>query len=132
MAALPSLPRALGALAAAVALGGCGAGGEQTGRTDTVGGREPVEVVGGEYFFDPETVVVESSTVPLAIVFRNEGSLAHNLKVFRDDEEVAGTATFQGGEAERIEADLAPGDYRMVCTVGDHAELGMVGDIEVR
>lgn len=115
-----------------MALGGCGAGGEPTGRTDTVGGREPVEVVGGEYFFDPETVVVESSTVPLAIVFRNEGSLAHNLRVFRDDEEVAATATFQGGEAERIEADLAPGDYRMVCTVGDHAELGMVGDIEVR
>ena len=26
---------------------------------------------------------------------------------------------------------LSPGKYRMVCTVADHEQLGMVGDLEV-
>ncbi len=27
---------------------------------------------------------------------------------------------------------LEPGNYEMVCTVGDHAELGMTGELEVQ
>jgi plastocyanin len=38
---------------------------------------------------------------------------------------------FPGDEIER-RADLAPGEYRMVCTVSNHAELGMTGKLVVR
>lgn len=123
---------AAAAALAALAVGGCG-GREQepeAGTSITVQASDGVEVAGGEYYFDPSTVVAEGSGA-LEITFVNEGSLAHNLAVFRDDEEVATTQTFTGGERETITADLEPGDYRMVCTVADHAELGMVGDIEV-
>lgn len=97
----------------------------------TVDAAEGVEVTGSEYFFDPETVVAEGGG-SLEITFVNDGSIAHNLTVFNDDSEVAATETFPGGEEETVTADLEPGTYRMVCTVANHEELGMVGEIEVR
>jgi hypothetical protein len=60
----------------------------------------------------------------------NQGSLAHNLKVFQGDRELGGTPTFLRGTRSAT-VRLAPGSYRMVCTVGNHEELGMVGELEV-
>jgi plastocyanin len=63
--------------------------------------------------------------------FTNAGSLAHDLRVFRGDREVGGTPAFQGG-SRTATLRLGPGDYRMVCTVGDHAQLGMRAVLRVR
>ena len=68
----------------------------------------------------------------LTIRLRNAGSIAHNLKLTRNDETIGGTPTFPGGETRSGRVSLRPGRYEMVCTVGDHAELGMVGDLEVK
>ncbi len=70
--------------------------------------------------------------VPVEIRFRNRGSLAHNLKVFEGSREVGGTPTSQGGMSRSTRLSLKPDDYRLVCTVGDHAERGMVGRLKVR
>ncbi|MGH2838244.1 MAG: plastocyanin/azurin family copper-binding protein [Thermoleophilaceae bacterium] len=47
--------------------------------------------------------------------------------------ELGGTPTFIGGDARtgivRIDA---PGDYKLVCTVGDHEALGMTGTLTVK
>lgn len=120
--------------AAAAVLGGCGGGDEGPGRTATVAAGRTIEVVADEYFFDPETVVVEGARpgARLRLALRNEGALAHNLKVLEGDRELGGTPTFQGGETRSGEVALAPGRYRLVCTVGNHARLGMVGALEVR
>lgn len=130
----PRLVTLLPALVAGVAgLGGCGGEEEEApGRTVTVDAAEGVDVVAGEYFFDPETIVVEGSPEALEITLDNQGSLAHNLRVFEDGTDVGGTPTFQGGEARSAEVALDPGPYRIVCTVANHEELGMVGDLEVR
>lgn len=117
----------------AVLLAGCGGGGNEGGRTATVEAGTPVDVVGREYSFDPKNVVVQGAAGrPLEIHLKNEGSLAHNLKVFRGDQELGGTTTFQGGETRSARLDLAAGSYRMVCTVGNHEELGMHGKIEIK
>jgi plastocyanin len=123
-------------LATAAAFGGCGGdGGGAPERTATVPATATARVVGDEYSFDPSALVVTATgTGPakLTIELVNEGSLAHNLKVERDGRELGGTPTFEGGETRSGSVELATGRYRMVCTVGDHEALGMVGTLEVR
>ena len=62
----------------------------------------------------------------------NAGSLAHNLKLARDGQEVGGTPSLPAGETGAATVPVAPGRYEMVCTVGDHAELGMTGELQVK
>lgn len=126
---------AAGAVVAAPgALAGCGGGddAERPSTTATVAAGQAVEVAGGEYFFDPDGIVVEGGPAPLEITLENVGSLAHNLTLFDEGTEVGGTPTFQGGDSRTVTVDLEPGVYRMVCTVADHEALGMVGELEVR
>ena len=119
------------ALLATASLPGCGEEDSSAGGTTTVEAGAAVEVVGTEYAFDPSTVVAEGAG-PLEITLVNQGSLAHNLTVFDGETEVGGTSTFQGGESDTTEVELEPGSYEMICTVGDHEALGMVGELEVR
>lgn len=134
MAALSTPARLAVSVAALFATSAAGCGGQEqaTDRTVTADAAEPIEVVGTEYAFDPSTVVIRGGGGPIEITLDNRGSIAHNLMVFEGETEVGGTDTFQGGESDSAEVDLGPGSYRMVCTVGDHEELGMVGEIEVR
>ena len=117
----------------ALLLAGCGDDEEQV-RTVTTPANSTVRVVADEYSFDPETLVVEGagSQAQLEIALRNDGALAHNLRLMRDGSEVGGTPTFQGGETRSGTVAVTPGSYEMVCTVGNHADLGMTGTLEVR
>jgi plastocyanin len=90
-----------------------------------------LRVVATEYAFDPSTIEL-SGAGRLTVRLRNAGSLAHNLRLFRAGEEVDGTPTFPGGRTESVVLNLEHGEYRMVCTVGDHADLGMTGTLRVR
>lgn len=126
-----SIRAGVGVLALAAAVAGCGGEEPEAGRTATVGAGDPATVVAREYSFDPSSLVVEDGD-GLQIELDNQGSLAHNLRVFGPDGELGGTPTFQGGETKSATLDLAPGTYRMICTVGNHEELGMSGEIEVK
>jgi plastocyanin len=121
-----ALALALSSLLAA----GCG-GDDRPGRTVTVQAGAKLTVVGKEYSFDPSTIVVDGAGT-LTLTLRNEGSLAHNLKLFKGGEDVGGTPTFPGGRSESARVKLSRGDYEMICTVGDHEELGMIGTLRVR
>ena len=108
---------------------GCG-GDEKAGGTVTVPASGSVRVVGKEYSFDPSTIVMRGGgTLRLTLV--NGGSLAHNLKVEKDGRGLGGTPAFPAGETRSASVRLAPGSYEFVCTVGDHAELGMRGALKV-
>jgi plastocyanin len=109
---------------------GCG-GDDDSGRTVTAPANSKLRVVGHEYSFDPSTIVLKGAGT-LTVTLRNEGSLAHNLKLFRGDEEIGGTPTLPAGGSTSTRLNLAHGSYRMVCTVGDHEQLGMRGTVEVR
>ena len=97
----------------------------------TVKPNSTLRVTAREYSFDPGRVTV-SGAGPLTIRLENAGSLAHNLKILRGEEDLGGTPTFPGGETRSGRVNLEHGRYEMVCTVGDHAELGMRGTLEVR
>jgi plastocyanin len=120
------------ALTALLLVAGCGGDDdEQPARTVAVDAGATVEVVAREYSFDPAGVTV-SGAGRVTFELRNEGDVAHNLKVFDGDRELGGTPTFPGGRTESGRVELEPGSYELVCTVGDHAELGMTGTLEVR
>jgi plastocyanin len=121
------------AAAGLVAAAGCGGDeDDESGHTVTVQARDGVRVAGDEYSFDPDAVVVEGGGGSLEITLDNQGALAHNLIVFDGETELGGTPTFSGGESASAQLELDPGTYRMVCTVDEHEELGMVGELEVR
>jgi plastocyanin len=120
---------ALPLAALALLVAGCG-GDDQPGRTVTAPASGAVRVVAKEYSFDPSTIVVRGPGT-LRVTLKNEGSLAHNLKLMKDGEELGGTPSFPGGESRSARLRVASGDYEFVCTVGDHAELGMKGKLEV-
>ncbi len=124
------LPPALCVLLAA--LTGCGKGDDGPTRTVRVGAREPVNVVGSEYAFDPGRIIVARGPAPLRITLDNQGDLAHNITVFEGDAEIGGLSSFPGGEERSTTVKVEPGSYRFVCTVADHEELGMEGELEVR
>ena len=104
---------------------------DEPGRTVTAPANAKLRVVGKEYSFDPSTIVL-SGAGTLTLTLRNEGSVAHNLKLFRGDDEIGGTPTLPGGRSESTRLNLEHGNYRMVCTVGDHEERGMTGTLRVR
>jgi plastocyanin len=107
----------------------CG-GDDQPGRTVTTPPGGSLQVVAKEYSFDPSTIVV-SGPGTLRVTLRNEGSLAHNLKLTQDGRELGGTPSFPGGESRSARLRLDSGSYEYICTVGDHAELGMKGTLKV-
>ena len=110
---------------------GCGDDDESSGRTVTVESGKAVTVVADEYSFDPETIVLTGGG-KLEVELDNQGSLAHNLRVFDGATDVGGTPTFAGGEPRSGTVTVEPGEYELLCTVGDHADLGMTGKLTVR
>jgi plastocyanin len=122
------------ALLAAAAPAGCGDddGGET--RAVTVPAGRAITIKGDEYSFDPNRVVVTGArgATDVELVLDNDGALAHNARIERGGDDLGGTPTFQGGEPRRARVRLSPGTYELICTVGDHAELGMTGELEVR
>ncbi len=126
----PALPLLLLAVLLAV---GCGkdekAGGEG-GAAELTSGQVLV-VAGKEYSFDPGAVVLQGAG-ELKIRLRNDGSLAHNIKLRRDGKEVGGTPSLPAGKTGEATVRVTPGRYEMLCTVGDHAELGMTGELQVK
>jgi plastocyanin len=120
------------AACAAAALAGCGGGADKgPARTETLRRGQVVHVSGREYSFDPARVVIAGGGGRIRLRLDNRGSLAHDLRVFRGNRDLGGTPAFQGGSREAA-VRLSPGTYRMECSVGDHAELGMTGSLHVR
>lgn len=122
--------RPIALVTAATLFASCGGDDDKSERTVTAEPGETVRVVADEYSFDPANVVLPSG--PFRVELRNDGVLAHNLRVFRGDRDIGGTDTFQGGRTRSAEVPVDPGRYELVCTVGNHAELGMRGELAVR
>ena len=118
-------------LAALVALSGCG-GDDKPLRTSTVPGDRGIRIEGDEYSFDPGRVIVTGAPAQLRLTLANVGSLAHNIRVLDGDRDLGGLRSFPSGEERDTTVRVPPGKYRLVCTVGDHEELGMKGELEVR
>ena len=89
---------------------------------------EEIVVAGNEYSFSPATVTLKKGTT-YRITFKNTGNAMHNYIV--SDLGIS-TATVSPGESASM--NVTPekaGMFNVVCGVGNHEELGMVGKVVV-
>jgi plastocyanin len=121
-------------LCAAGVLASCGGGDDQParGRAVTVPASRGVTITAREYSFDPAKVVVTGGGGALRVTLRNRGSLAHDVRVLKAGRDLGGTQSFEGKRPHTATVDLKPGRYRLICSVGDHAKLGMRASLEVK
>jgi plastocyanin len=110
-------------------LAGCG-GNDRPGGTVTAPAGGSVRLTAKEYSFDPSTIVVPTGGT-LRLTLANKGSLAHDIKVEKNGRVVGGTPPFPAGETRSATVRLGAGTYEFICSVGDHAELGMKGKLKV-
>ena len=116
---------------AAVVLLAAGCGGhDRPGGTVTAPAGGSVRLTAKEYSFDPSTIVVRGAGT-LRLTLDNKGTLAHNIKVEKDGRVLGGTPAFPAGETKSATVRLPKGTYDVLCTVGDHADLGMKGKLTV-
>jgi uncharacterized cupredoxin-like copper-binding protein len=116
----------------AAALGGCGD--DDVYRTD----RPILRITLDEYRIVPQNIVVKPGRIKF--VARNTGRLTHNLVIQNPPArpgdqpiEIARVGTMQPGETgEPIKVTLKPGEYRLVCTIANHDDLGQYGKLEVK
>jgi plastocyanin len=116
---------AIAVLLAAFAVAGCGGAAPVARSTD---GRLAVTL--DEYLISPQDIDVPPGRVTVTVV--NHGRLRHSFRLWgADGEPLAVKSLFPGDSATRT-ATLKRGEYRMVCTIMNHAELGMTGRLIVR
>jgi uncharacterized cupredoxin-like copper-binding protein len=124
------LPAAVLAVLALV-LGGCGE--DRVFRTD----RPILRIKLDEYRVVPQNIVVKPGRMKFDV--RNGGRLTHNLAIQipkgADGKpvELMRTETMQPGQrALAIKLTLLPGEYRLVCTIANHDDLGQYASLTVR
>ena len=114
-------------------LGGCGD--DDVFRTD----RPLLRLTLDEYRIVPQNVIVKPGRTKLIV--RNTGRLTHNLAIQIPEGpdgkplDLPGgrVGTMQPGEAgEPIKVTLKPGEYRLVCTIANHDDLGQYATLKVQ
>jgi plastocyanin len=109
--------------------------GTTTGAATKPAGGRTTTVALDEFTIEPKDLSVSRGTT---LEVKNDGAVAHNLTIEKGSDptekskKLAGTSTFLGGKSEKLEVNLAPGKYAMVCTVSGHRDAGMVGTITVK
>jgi plastocyanin len=93
------------------------------------GGGETVDVSLTDFAIDPPNPTVAAGTVTFAV--SNDGSAPHNLEVEGNGVEEELPADLSGGESGELTVDLQPGTYEWYCPVGNHAAMGMEGELTV-
>jgi plastocyanin len=143
MRSLRALPLVLVIAVAAIAAG-CGGDDDDDGATtaattqETTGGGdgagEAQTVSMTEFEFDPNDLSVTAGDTLTA---ENTGSTVHNLTIEEGPDpekatkELAATPDVTAGQSAELKVDVDPGEYSIVCTIGNHRELGMIGTIKV-
>jgi plastocyanin len=120
-----ALARAAACLLCIAAAAGCG-GGEPSARARD----RAVRIVLDDFSIRPQTVRGRDGRLRFDIV--NRGRAGHNFRLRRGPGEPLKVTTLLPGDSESVTADLPAGDYRMVCTVANHEELGMYGTLVLR
>ena len=115
------------ALAAAVALPTVGCAGDSPPARARDG---RVRVTLDDFSIAPQRIRAKPGRIRFEAV--NRGTIGHTLRVLRGDRELAGVKTLLPGASGTATAGLGRGDYKLVCILGNHEELGMYGTLTVR
>jgi plastocyanin len=129
------------AVAASIGIAACGGDDddeESAGTTATTeettaagGGGETVKVSATDFKFDPSDPTVAPGEATFDVT--NDGETLHNLEVEGPSGEAELPEDLQPGDSGSFSVDLSePGTYKFYCPVGNHEDLGMVGEVTVK
>ena len=129
-------PVLAGCAVAALAVSGCGAGGDNgavnTGPPPAGGSGRKLSLradPGGQLRFDKKTLKAAAGQV--AIVMSNPSALSHNVSIQGNGVARQGETVPQGGTS-KVSARLRPGTYTFYCSVPGHRQAGMFGTLTVK
>ena len=89
-----------------------------------------VQITLREWAIVPNNLGIPPGEVEVTVV--NEGDQPHNLTILQGETEIARTPDFTKTEGPKtLDLDLAPGTYRMICSIPGHPEAGMTGTLTV-
>jgi plastocyanin len=122
------------ALVLALLAAGCGGGGSDGNEDDLgLGGTDTgtssgadYEVFASEFAYAPPFLIVNKAGT-YTISLRNDGTVTHNLTI----KGVGKTPDVEPGDTVTTELTLKKGNYEYFCSIGDHAEQGMTGTLNV-
>jgi plastocyanin len=117
---------------AAIVLAGCGEPAVVPVQNRTIGLKLD------EYRIIPKRVSAPAGQ--LRLIFRNIGILTHNVavetipEVGSDDQpvQIVRTPTVHPNQRAEVTFTVAPGTYRLVCTIANHDDLGQTGTLFVK
>jgi plastocyanin len=89
-----------------------------------------VQVTLDDFSIAPQRIRAKPGRISFEAV--NRGTVGHTLRVLRGDREVAGVKTLLPGASGSATGSFEKGDYKLVCILGNHEELGMYGTLTVR
>jgi uncharacterized cupredoxin-like copper-binding protein len=84
-----------------------------------------------EWSIEPKDAEIQAGKTRIFV--SNDGQFPHDLMIEVPGGSEVKTPVFSPGEGpQTLDVDLAAGTYRWICTVGDHAERGMQGELTVK
>ena len=87
-----------------------------------------IDVTATEFALELSSTTLESGRA-VELVLRNEGALAHNIKI---QQLGLKSQTVQTGKTDTLSFQApAPGEYQVVCTVPGHKQAGMTATLRV-
>ena len=89
-----------------------------------------VNVTLDDFSITPQRIRARPGRLTFEVV--NRGATGHTLRVMRGEREVAGVKTLLPGASATASGRFEQGDYDLVCSLGNHEELGMYGTLTVR
>jgi plastocyanin len=89
-----------------------------------------VDVALDDFLIRPQRIRASSGRIDFRV--SNRGKVGHTLRVLRGDREVVAVKTLLPGRSARAAGRLTRGDYKLVCILGNHEELGMYGTLTIR
>ena len=119
---------------ACAALAGCGDDSKESTGSAAVETGVSLAVAADEYSFKPGSITVRKGSRAQAVFafsLKNDGSLPHDLRVRGGGDNLGGSEPIGGGESASARVTLAPGEYEIFCSIGDHEDLGMKGKLKV-
>ena len=100
---------------------------ESTESSEASGGGS-VAISETEYALDPSEASAPAGAVTFTVT--NDGEIPHNLEVEGEGVEEV-TETIDGGASTELTVELQAGTYELYCSIADHQEQGMEGELTV-
>ena len=125
MTSRPRILAAALAVAAALPAAGCA---DDSAPARVRDGR--VTVTLDDFSIAPQRIRAKPGRISFRAV--NRGAIGHTLRVMRSGREVAAVKTLLPGASGTGSGTFERGDYKLLCILGNHEELGMYGTLTVR